>query len=236
MIRTLVLLLIVWPASAQPRKVTGDHEVRPGGFASLRVEGAGRTVLWDVYPPPVQVEEIEGVLVFTGTAGTDYQATATVIDFDKKTVERLRHSVRFSGAPPPPTPPTPPTPPDPPPKPPEPPPTPTVNPFPGVTGLHLLIVYESAELQNYPRAQINSWQSKEVSDYLRSKGSDNWRRWDRDTDVSGAESKWKQAFARVPRSVELPWIAVGNGTSGYEGRAPATHAELMALLRKFGDK
>ena len=227
----LAILLVAWPAHAQ-RKIAGDHDVRPGGFAVLRVEGAGKTVLWTVTPNPIQEEEIGGSLVFTGQPGGEYTATAIVIDFEAKTAEKLRHAVRFAGSTPPPGPG--PTPPDTKPPDPGPAPTPTVNPFPGVSGLHLLIVYESGELQNYPREQINSWLSREVAEYLKAKGADNWRRWDKDVDTSGAADKWKGPFMRARRE-SLPWVAVGNGTAGYEGPAPKTHAELMALLRRFGE-
>jgi hypothetical protein len=148
------------------------------------------------------------------------------------TVERVIAQLPFTltgdGGPRPPPDPPGPTPPGP--APPDP---PTVNPFPGVSGLHLLIVYESADLQNYPREQINSWLSKEVADYMASKGTDNWRRWDKDVDAGGAAEKWKGPFMRARRE-SLPWVAVGNGTAGYEGPAPKTHAEFVALLKRFG--
>jgi len=92
------LLLFTTLTVAAP-KIVGDHEIKPGGFASLRIEGAGKTVLWDVYPEPVQVEEIAGVLVFTGNHGTRYLAVATVIDFKAESAAKVRHWVTFGGSP-----------------------------------------------------------------------------------------------------------------------------------------
>lgn len=113
----IVSLALVVPSWAAPPK---EHEVKPGGFARLSVDGASKaTVLWDVKPDPIQQDEIAGVLVFTGNVGTEYLATAIVIDFEKKTAEKLRHVVRFGGAPVPPTPPPPVPGPDVPPLPPD---------------------------------------------------------------------------------------------------------------------
>src|SRR5262245_30388119 len=92
----LLVLTLAVAAPAAPRLV-GDSEVKPGGFALLAVEGAGKTVLWTVTPEPVQEAELAGSLVFTGKAGTTYTATAILIDFERKTAEKLKHAVRFLG-------------------------------------------------------------------------------------------------------------------------------------------
>lgn len=96
----LLVLLLTGQVKAQKFKVLGDTEVKQGGFAVLTVEGAGKTVIWTVSPEPIQDLELAGVLVFTGFPGTPYTATAIVIDFDKKTVEKAKQTVRFSGVPP----------------------------------------------------------------------------------------------------------------------------------------
>jgi hypothetical protein len=115
------------------------------------------------------------------------------------------------------------------------PPAPEPNPMPGVTGLHMLVVYETGDLSKYPAAMVNSWQSKAVFDYLAAKGaSKNWRVWDQNLDPSGDLPKWQAAMARV-KGKPLPWVIVSNGTSGYEGPAPPDTASLLALLKKYGD-
>lgn len=113
----LLSCLVLASAAFAGPTVRGDHEVKPGGFAKLSVEGAGKTVIWYVSPKPIQQDTIAGVLVFTGTG--EYTVTAVAVDFEKKTIEQTEHTVRFGAAPgpgpappPPPGPDVPPLPPD----------------------------------------------------------------------------------------------------------------------------
>lgn len=160
-------------------------------------------------------------------------------------VQTARHEFTLVGGddpvPPGPGPtPTPPEPKPPEPKPPEPKPPepkPDANPFPGTTGLHVLIVYEDMDKASYPPAQLASWTSQAFYDYMRAKGAGrNWRVFDKDTDASEDEMKWNAAMGRasVKAAGKLPWIMVGNGASGYEGPTPANTEELLKLLKRFG--
>lgn len=97
--KALAVLVFVSVASATAApKITGDNEVKPGGFAILTID-AKASVAWDVYPEPIQYAEIAGVVVFTGQPGIRYLAVATVIDFEAKTFTKVRHWVVFSGGP-----------------------------------------------------------------------------------------------------------------------------------------
>lgn len=114
----LIALVLATNAWAAPR-ITGPVQVQAGGFAELSVDGAKPgTVFWLlVTPEPTQQDEIGGVLVFTGTPGTTYTVMAVVVDFDAKSMTKVRQQVTFLSAPgpvpPPGPPPTPPTPADP---------------------------------------------------------------------------------------------------------------------------
>jgi hypothetical protein len=108
--------------------------------------------------------------------------------------------------------------------------------MPGVTGLHMLVVYESGDVSGYPSSQVQSWQSKAVFDYLRSKGPDrNYRIWDKDVNAAEDDPKWQAALVRA-KGKALPWIIVSNGKTGFEGPAPATAKQLLELLHKYGDQ
>jgi hypothetical protein len=229
----LFLALALSVPAAAAHKVTGPAEVKAGGFAQLSLEGAGKpTVIWSVSPEPVQDSELFGVLVFTGRPGVEYTATAIVIDFAAQTFEKVKYTVRFLGGPAPPDPPgpKPPTPPVPPvPDPPAPIP---------VAGLHVLIVYESAELPKMPAAQQAIIFSQTVRDSLNIRcavGPDGktrqWRMWDKDTKGADDSPLWAAAMARPRQSV--PWVIVSNGKAGFEGPLPATAAEFLELVNKY---
>ena len=117
-----------------------------------------------------------------------------------------------------------------------------------VAGLHVLIIYESAEKgpegkvkRGMPPEQQAILTAAEVLGYLNAKcpkGPDGrtaeWRVWDWDV-PTGAESKlWQDAMARKPTKDKLPWIIVSDGKSGFEGPLPRNIADMMVLLRKWG--
>jgi hypothetical protein len=131
------------------------------------------------------------------------------------------------GDPPPPTP----TPPGP--NPPGPtPPTPTPN------AVSVLIVDESSDYGKPEyRPYLNVLNSTSIRSYLNTHcakvdGLPEWRRWDKDTDVSHESQKWQDAM-KMPRD-SLPWIYISNGTAGFGGPLPKTEADTLALLKKWG--
>lgn len=136
------------------------------------------------------------------------------------------HDVRVGGAPPP----DPPKPPDPPVPPP---PGPDDKPPIPAEGLHVLIVYDDAQMASLPQSQADVLKSTEIREYLRAKGN-NYRVWKTTTNPAGAPQVWQDAFARPRKST--PWIVVSRpGKGGYEGPLPATIADTMTLLKKYGD-
>jgi hypothetical protein len=74
--------------------IDGDTQIQPFSFARLAIKGSNK-VIWDVTPDPVRLEEIAGELVFSGLPGETYRATATIVDFEGKTVKRSRKTVHF---------------------------------------------------------------------------------------------------------------------------------------------
>jgi hypothetical protein len=143
------------------------------------------------------------------------------------------------GTPTPPVPPTPPTPPTPP-KPPAPP-----DPFSaGMTAgdaatLRVLIVYDNAAVAKLTAGQYSAVYGAAIRAYLNSHcavGTDGktheWRIWPTAMDGSGDEPVFAKAFKRPHASV--PWVIIGNGTTGFEGKLPDTIDETMTLLKKLG--
>lgn len=91
------------PKTAAPTKakaVLKAAPVKPGGFADITAPvPTGASVLWRITPTPIQKAEglPAGRLIFSGEPGTTYNASAVVIDFEKKTVEEVEYSVPFPG-------------------------------------------------------------------------------------------------------------------------------------------
>lgn len=59
-----------------------------------------------------------------------------------------------------------------------------------------------------------------------------WRVWDKDVDAKNDAPEFQAALSKPHPS--LPWIVIGNGTAGFEGPLPATKAEVLTLLKKWG--
>lgn len=120
-----------------------------------------------------------------------------------------------------------------PPKPPAPP-APIVG-----DGLHVLIVYESADLQKLPVSQVSALKSQTVRDYLDGRcakegnGRAAWRVWDKDTNTAEDLKTWQDAMKR-PRA-SLPWVIISDGRTGYEGPFPSTTDATLELLKKWGN-
>lgn len=235
---SLILLLLAWPVLAD-LKITGDDRVAPYRAVRLVIEDgpADAAYIWDVTPEDlidVVVEE-NGAFKFVAPPGVYRIKVRSVVAGDKGRIkiDSGRKTVTVGNPDP-----LPPVPPDPPgPKPP----TPGPVPIPGINGLAVLIVYESADA--LPAAQQAAVYSKTVRDYLKSKCAPDpsvatwtaFRMYDKDVDLSAENKAWKDAMARKRES--LPWIIVSNPTrgGGFEGPLPKDAAALMELLKKWGD-
>ncbi len=126
---------------------------------------------------------------------------------------------------------------------PGPPPVPPVPPGPvpiPTTGLKVMLIYETADLEKLPPKQLSIINAKPIRDYLNAKtvpttdgGKRGWYFTDQNTDFSGESKTWQDAIRR-PRS-QVPWLIISNGTSGYEGPLPADVTATLELLKKYGN-
>lgn len=106
-------------------------------------------------------------------------------------------------------------------------------------GLHVLVVYESADLATYSASLQQSIYSKSVRDYLNATcpkvdGTAQWRMWDKDVDATAESQLWQDALKRA-KGKQTPWIIVSNGKTGFEGPLPAGAGEMLKLLQKYGE-
>lgn len=238
---SLLLLLILTAASFAEVKIQGDAKVKLHNFVELSASGAvpGTAFLWRVYGPDgkrisdaKQVKASKESLNFVGPAGV-YRVELLSAFYDEKTKQQSFSEDLFTvtigdGKPEPG---------------PRPGPTPDPdNPAPiPLAGLRMLIIEESAERNKLPPAQASILFSTEIRKYLNGKcpaGSDGktkeWRIWDYDSDTSAEEKHWQAAMNRKPGKDKLPWVIISNGKTGYEGPLPATVAETITLLKKYG--
>lgn len=105
-------------------------------------------------------------------------------------------------------------------------------------GLRVLVVYESADVQNLPATQSALLKSQTFRDYLDSRcvpegKTPAWRLWDKDVDTSKTAKQWQDAMKR-PRG-SLPWIVISDGKSGFEGPLPTTLDAAIELVKKWGN-
>jgi len=123
------------------------------------------------------------------------------------------------------------------------PPVPIVAPI--VTApLRVLIVKDNATLNRLPPAQFVAVMSGSVRDYCKTHcqmGPDGktpeFRTYEWDTDTQAQSQAIQEAFAEAVKSGKasgVPWLVVNNGAAGYSGPFPATEAEAIALLKKYG--
>lgn len=112
-----------------------------------------------------------------------------------------------------------------------------LDPIPG-DGFRVLVVYESEQLKDYPRAQVDALYSSDVRAYLDAKcvaGQSGWpdyRILDKDADLSLDATWWQEAMKRPRQS--LPWIVVDSPQGGFEGPLPVTVDATLELLKKYG--
>jgi hypothetical protein len=222
----ILLFCLAAAAHAQPR-VKGAANYPPNTPIVLKatdVTGPKAQFLWDVSGGAKFVEA--GDTLYVWAAPGDYVVRLTAIDFDAKKVERATFMFTVDGAPSPgPTPPGP--------VPPGPTPTPTPT-----KGLHVLILYESADATKLPAAQQGILYGKATRDWLNANcspwgGIKDWGIFDKDSDLSGYSPTLKALQLR-PRA-SLPWVVIaGDGAAVlFEGPLPADAASMLALLNKF---
>jgi hypothetical protein len=210
----------VWfvaPVAGETVDVAGPVKVCLGLKA-----GAGGPTRHDIGDEP-------SVLVRPGPAG-EATVEALGVDADGYPYTILSVRVRSGAAPQPPPPgPTPPGPDG-------------TSPFPE-PGLRVLMTFDSTNTTR-PAAQNSVLYGRAVTDYLKARcvtetGAEattdgkGYRIYPADVDVSRARPTWANAF-RLAQAKGKDWILVGDGVRGYSGPLPATEAEALALLKRFG--
>lgn len=115
------------------------------------------------------------------------------------------------------------------------PPTPAPIPEPG---LRVMVIYETADVPNYPATQVGILTSQSVKKWLDANctvGPDGvtpeWRFVDDDSVFDDPESVWAKAIKRDRES--LPWVIISDGTKGHEGPLPMDAAGMLDLLKGF---
>lgn len=122
---------------------------------------------------------------------------------------------------------------------PAPPPGPTPPPAP-VRGLRVIFVVESSA--NHTREQLNILNSTAIASYLNAKaakdekGQPSWRRWDKDQVFAAGESAAMKALfdAAKPQLGTLPMLLIASDQKAELYPLPATEAETLELLKKYG--
>ena len=134
---------------------------------------------------------------------------------------------------------------------PQPPPKPVVDPVdpvdpvtpPGpVTGLRVLIVFESGD--NLTREQLNVLNSTKLIAALNEKcvkdasGRAEWRKWDKTsidrTGLKNESAVWQELWkSAAPKLTSLPMVIIATDQSAVAHKLPATEAEALALLAKI---
>lgn len=219
-----------------PEVVETEEKERYTAILRVPLTESGSDYEWTVRPADVACiygeNKTETFFVLSNlTRGKVAERTFFVsfVSWDKR--QHVTHEITLKGpvAPPdpdpPPIPPTPPTPPEPP--------TPAPIPEPG---FRVLIVYESAEMQSYPRETNLILSGGDVREFLKThcvaEGKQAaFRIYDKDVHLGGELEVWKQAMTR-PRTA-LPWVVISNGTTGFEGPLPKTASEFLELCKKY---
>lgn len=230
-----------------------------GAYAEFTVKTAiksGDKVDWEVQPAPLRAKRYGTVFVVDGIEGTTYTLKVQVINlnggksarWDKGTVQYT-----FGGK----KPDDPIDPVDPTPK--------TESPFKDL-GFRALYLYEKDDLSKYTLPQYSALYDNDALTYLNSKtvtltdGSHEWRKWDKDVDVTNESKVWQDAVSRAKQKYTewetknardvadwnlknpnmlktaragLPWLMVGDGKTGWEGPIE-TPEQALDILKKIG--
>ncbi len=234
-ITAVLLVLTASFAGLQSADLQVDEATVPtNSFAVVKYKlEKGDSIIWEVSPPPAKMVEFTAdgysQVHFNGTPAK-YDVTAFLVNFNTKKFTRQKVAITIGKSPqPPPVDPVDPVVP------------PKDVPFSGVTGLHVLITYETGDLSKYPSDVLASIYSKDIRTYLDAKcplGTDGktkqWRMWDKNVDGYDDSKVFGDALKRAnEKQTKLPWISIGTGKDGYEG--PLTGVkDTLDLLKKYG--
>lgn len=227
-----VLLACAAAAGAQPKgpvaKITGPTKVDVYTTVKLSAaESEGQGLAWLSFSKGISGGAVNASKEywFTGPPG-EYQIALIATQGGVIATDQI--VVTIIGADPTPIP-VPPGPTPPGPKPPIP-----IPPGP-VQGLRVMFLRESSDERT--KEQNHIWDSTAIRAYLNTKAAkDGWRFWDKDTTKENESEVWKgiwraaQAMSQVP----LPALFIFSDQRGEVFPLPATEAETLALLKRYG--
>lgn len=226
----LLLLLLAVPAWSQTIRLPVEVKGDPGTFIRVVADTDGAHVRWYALDSglalfPVDLLKDSKTAVVIAQAKGRYRLIAWTAKGDVPSL--AVETVVVIGE----VPPVPPGPVPPGPVPPVPP-----SPIP-LDGFRVLVVVETADLSKLPAGQLAALYSERVRGYLNQKcvkedGRPAWNVWDKDVSTDLVPKHWQDAMKRPRGSV--PWILISTGKDGYEGPFPATEADTLALLAKYG--
>lgn len=212
------------PKAAIPANATG----KTGEPLELKANTAGE-IDWEI-PGEFHVRLIpaEKVVILVPKAGGTYVVRLAVCEDGKP---RIYRCVVFVEGFVPPLPPEP----GPSPKPDDKKPIPTPD-----GGLRVLLVRET--MSRYTAEQIHIINSTKVAAYLNAKcakgdgGQPGWRVWDPQQDVTNADPIMRQLFndTKSEATKSLPALVIASGKQAVVYPLPATEADMLTLLKKYG--
>lgn len=217
-----VAMSAVCLAAPPTLKLPEEIHVPIYAFGKLKADGEFKYLAWKT-PRGLKVERLgERELLFTGPPGSYlFEAVASN---DEGITGFERASVVIGDGQPTPQP-------DPKPDIKPTPPQPKDIPFPGVSGLHVLIIYESGDLSKYSSGIQSVMFGKKTREWMDANctmlagGRKAWNIWDKDVDASGMGQGWVDALKR--RRDSLPWLIASNGKTAIEIPLPTTESEFI---------
>lgn len=214
---------------------SAPKEIVPIGILDVATDAANVAVTaTDSTRNYIELKQI-GTKQWTWQAAGKIDFLVEVVDFDKRIWSKKTVSASIPDAPKPPTPtPTPGPAPGPGPSP-----NPDPQPEEKISGLCVLMVYESGKVGTYSAEQNTVMNSADLRVWLSvnldsSGGLANYRCLDKDTfkNVQKCDQVWCKWLATPPP--QLPWIVIGNSTKiVYQGPLPTKVDEVKQLVLKY---
>ena len=110
-----------------------------------------------------------------------------------------------------------------------------------LNGMRVLILEETSPKTPLPHEQSVALRSLAVHAYLDSKtlmdsqGGLGWRKFDPDSSLVNLPKEWQDIRAKLKPEL-FPWLAIADssGRIAFEGPYPATEADAVAFLKKYG--
>lgn len=114
------------------------------------------------------------------------------------------------------------------------------NPFPGTTGLHVLMTFDPKAMIRKPVTQQAVVYGADARATLNTKcakgddGHNTWRIYPVPTNTVAAGKVWQGAYGNKRDADD--WIYIANGSKYYSGPLPTSVEDLDALIKKYSEK